>query len=89
MSQDGKKEYRSPPRKLIRFFAKSRDQWKQKCQSAKATVKRLENRVRYLEQSKAQWKARARSQEAEVAALRAQLAASEQDRGKKNESAQR
>jgi hypothetical protein len=44
--------YTSPPRKLIRFFHKSRDQWKAKCQEAKVVVKRLENRVRFLEKSK-------------------------------------
>ena len=64
--------YTSPPRKLIRFFKKSRDQWKAKCQRAKATVKRLENRVRFLEKSKAQWKARAQELEAENARLKAQ-----------------
>ena len=63
--------YTSPPRKLIRFFEKSRDQWKAKCQRAKATVKRLENRVRFLEKSKAQWKARAQELEAENARLKA------------------
>jgi hypothetical protein len=64
--------YKSPMRKLIRFFEKSRDQWKAKCQTAKATVKRLQNRVRYLEQSKAAWKQRAQQLECEVAQLRAQ-----------------
>ena len=64
--------YTSPPRKLIRFFEKSRDQWKAKCQRAKATVKRLENRVRFLEKSKDEWKARAQELEAENAHLKAQ-----------------
>ena len=65
--------YTSPPRKLIRFFHKSRDQWKAKCQEAKVVVKRLENRVRFLEKSKDTWKAKARSPEAENAQLKAQL----------------
>lgn len=47
------KTYKSPRRKLVRFFEKSRDQWKTKHQQAKADVKRLTNRVRFLEQSKA------------------------------------
>ena len=64
--------YTSPPRKLIRFFEKSRDQWKAKCQRAKATVKRLENRVRFLEKSKAQWKSKAQALEKENAHLKAQ-----------------
>jgi len=65
--------YTSPPRKLIRFFLKSRDQWKAKCLTAKAAIKRMENRVRFLEQSKALWKQRAQALEAEVAQLRVQL----------------
>ena len=64
--------YTSPPRKLIRFFHKSRDQWKAKCQNAKAVVKRLENRVRFLEQSKDEWKAKAQALSAENARLKAQ-----------------
>jgi phage shock protein A len=64
--------YTSPPRKLLRFFLTSRDQWKAKCQRAKATVKRLENRVRFLEKSKAEWKSRARELEKEKAHLKAQ-----------------
>lgn len=65
--------YKSPPRKLIRFFEKSRDQWKAKCRAAKEKIKRLQHRVRYLEQSKAEWKERAQTLEAEVAHLQAQL----------------
>ncbi len=48
------KAYKSPRRKLVRFFEKSRDQWKSKHHQAKADVKRLTNRVRFLEQSKAE-----------------------------------
>ena len=48
-----RKTYKSPRRKLVRFFEKSRDQWKTKHHQAKADVKRLTNRVRFLERSKA------------------------------------
>jgi len=47
------KTYKSPRRKLVRFFEKSRDQWKTKHHQVKVDVKRLTNRVRFLEQSKA------------------------------------
>ncbi len=47
------KTYKSPRRKLVRFFEKSRDQWKTKHHQAKADVKRLTNRIRFLKQSKA------------------------------------
>ena len=59
------KPYRSPWRKLLRFFERSRDGWKRRCLEAKATTKRLGNRVRQLEASRDLWKKRARqSQEA-------------------------
>ena len=71
MSEETDPRYKSPKHKLIRFFEKSRDQWKAKCQTAKVTVKRLENRVRFLEKSKAHWKARAQALAAENARLKA------------------
>jgi uncharacterized protein YlxW (UPF0749 family) len=49
-------EYKSPRRKLVTFFEKSRDQWKEKSSEAKAKVKQLKNRVRFLEKSKEQLK---------------------------------
>lgn len=39
------KAYKSPQRKLVPFFARSRDQWKEKCRSAKATLKQLKKKV--------------------------------------------
>lgn len=72
------KDYKSPPRKLIRFFEQSRAQWKAKHREAKAMVKRLKNRVRFLEKSKAHWKRRAQELERELAQLQAQERASEQ-----------
>ena len=71
MAQENDLPYSSSPRKLLRFFLKSRDPWKAKCQRAKTTVKRLENRVRFLENSKAQWKAKAQALEQEQAHLKA------------------
>ncbi len=81
MKKAGKgKEYKSPQRKLVKFFEKSRDQWKSKCIEAKATVKRLKNRVRFLEKSKDQWKSRVKELEEELA----QMKAKEQEREKNN-----
>ena len=37
--------YRSPQRKLVTFFAQSRDQWKEKCRGAKASLKQLKKKV--------------------------------------------
>ena len=39
------KTYKSPQHKLVPFFAQSRDQWKEKCRGAKATLKQLKKKV--------------------------------------------
>jgi len=46
-------EYKSPKSKLVTFFRKSRDQWKEKARESKAVIKRLKNRIVFLEKSKA------------------------------------
>jgi len=69
-STSGNKTYTSPVKKLVRFFEKSRDQWKAKHHQLKALVKRLENRVRFLEKSKEHWKSRVKELEGEVARLK-------------------
>ena len=65
------KGYKSPQRKLVKFFEKSRDRWKAKCREAKIEVKRLKNRVRFLEKSKEHWKSRVQELEAELARVKA------------------
>lgn len=63
-------EFKSPLRKLIRFFQRSRDGWKRKYQDSKRENKKLSNQVRAVEKSRAHWRelarqARRRSQEIE------------------------
>jgi hypothetical protein len=53
------KEYKSPVRKLTRFFEKSRDQWKAKCREAKRMIRLLKSRIRFLEKSRDRWRQRA------------------------------
>jgi len=65
-------DYKSPLRKLVKFFEQSRNQWKEKSIEAKSTIKRLSNRVRYLETTKAEWKQRAILFEKELKQLRLQ-----------------
>lgn len=72
MNERAKKVYKSPRRKLVSFFEKSRDQWKSKCVQAKATVKKLKHRIGYLEESKAEWKKRAKELETELDRMKAQ-----------------
>ncbi len=72
MNERKEQSYKSPIRKLVRFFEKSRDQWKAKCLDAKATAKGLRHRIRYLEQSKVEWKTKAKELEKELARIKAQ-----------------
>ena len=48
------RSYKSPVRKLIRFFEESRNQWKAKCLNAKYQIKLLSNKIGYLEKRKAE-----------------------------------
>ena len=66
------KTYKSPQRKLVKFFEKSRNGWKAKCREAKRSVKRLKNRIRFLQQSKGEWKNRAQNLEREIQRLNAE-----------------
>ena len=73
------KSYKSPQRKLVRFFEKSRGQWKAKCREAKTSVKRLSNRMRFLEKSKDRLQDRVRGLEADIAQLKAQVRARDKE----------
>jgi hypothetical protein len=73
------KPYKSPPRKLTRFFEKSRNQWKAKYLEAKAGVKRLQNGMRFLERSKEGWKTRVSTLEVELSALKAHIRAQDKE----------
>lgn len=83
MNERAKRVYKSPRRKLVSFFETSRNQWKSKCQEAKATIKRLNNRIRYLESSKAEWKERAKEVQKELDRIKAQQTQAQED-DKKN-----
>lgn len=73
------KNYKSPQRKLVKFFEKSRNKWKGKCQEAKSKVKKLNNRIRFLEKSKDQWKTRVKELEEELTAIRSMELAREEE----------
>lgn len=72
MNERKAKAYKSPVRKLVRFFEKSRDKWKVKCLEANTAAKGLKHRIRYLEQSKVEWKTKAKELEKELARMKAQ-----------------
>jgi hypothetical protein len=51
-----KNNYKSPVRKLVNFFEKSRDNWKEKYQLNKKENKKLKNKVCALKVSQQKWK---------------------------------
>ena len=55
MEATSEKTYSSPQRKLVKFFERSRNQWKAKAGAAKTVLKRLGTRVRRLERTKADY----------------------------------
>jgi chromosome segregation ATPase len=73
------KSYKSPQRKLVKFFEKSRNQWKAKCLEAKSKVKQLKNKVRFLEESRQQWKSRTKELKEELAQMKAKEQAREKE----------
>ena len=68
-------EWKSPVRKLVAFFQKSRDGWKAKQQALQVCLKKEQNQVRAVEQSRANWRARAEAAEQQVERLSAELMA--------------
>ena len=72
-----KSVYKSPEKKLIRFFETSRNKWKAKARESKRVLKRLKNRIRFLETSRARWKDKAKRLEGELAQMKARERVSE------------
>lgn len=65
--------YKSPASKLVRFFRKSRDQWKEKCQERKRLCRKLSNQVRVVEASRRRWKQEAKDARREVQKARREV----------------
>ncbi len=73
-SKSESREFRSPQRKLVRFFQRSRDNWKRKCREAKQRCKLLANQVRAVEKSRERWHAEAEAARRRVEELEQTLA---------------
>ena len=58
--------YRSPARKLVTFFKRSRDKWKSKCQQGKYQIKLLKKRLLYMQKRRTELKSRIAELETEV-----------------------
>ncbi len=72
--------FRSPLRKLVTFFQKSRDAWKQKCQQAKYELKLLKRRYANLQRSRDHWQQQFRQVEAQRQQLQTQVAVLSKER---------
>ena len=72
MTTDGT-TYKSRPRVLLEFFRRSRDNWKRKCQEAKASLKLAKNQNRAVQESRAKWRAEAKELEAELRRMREEV----------------
>jgi hypothetical protein len=66
------KASKSPQRKLVPFFARSRDQWKEKCRGAKASLKQLKKNVQRGEARQRRQQERLQALAREVGELQAE-----------------
>ncbi len=67
--------FKSPLPKLVRFFQKSRDGWKRKCQQAKVECRCWANQARAVARSRDEWRRRAEASARELCSVKAELAA--------------
>jgi hypothetical protein len=72
-------QYRSPRKKLLRFFVGSRDGWKAKCAEAHEDRKLLANQVRAVEKSREQWRRLAEERKQQIVELERELAGLKKD----------
>lgn len=73
-AQSKERSYKSPVRKLLRFFQNSRDQWKAKHQELKKQLKKEQNQVRAVEKSRAAWREKAEAAARRIRELERELA---------------
>jgi hypothetical protein len=66
-------EFVSPLKKLVRFFRKSRDSWKEKHRNVKSQLKLCQNQTRAVEKSRAHWREQARAAQSELLEFKRQL----------------
>jgi chromosome segregation ATPase len=74
MDPTHEKIYTSPPRKLVKFFAHSRDRWKAKSRATKTVLKRLGTRLGRVERRNAAYQEQVAALQAQVAEWQAQHA---------------
>lgn len=56
MATKVEQEFRSPVSKLLSFFHRSRDKWKQQCQEARRKLRKTKERLAQVRQRRDYWK---------------------------------
>ncbi len=74
------KVYKSPTKKLVHFFEKSRDNWKRKYKATKETVRYLNYKMRALERSRDNWKKKAQEEKEKLKIAEEKIKAYEKKR---------
>ncbi len=67
------RDWKSPLRKLVRFFEHSRNQWKTKYAAKRNECKLMGNQVRAVEKSRAKWRQAAQQAQTRVCELQREL----------------
>ena len=67
------KEYRSPRYKLVRFFERSRNNWKRKSHGRKVLIKRLTSRLQKMRVGRDRWRERAAALQDELGRVQDEL----------------
>jgi hypothetical protein len=73
LPEQSSEEWKSPLRKLARFFLGSRDRWKSKYVAIKKRCKELGSQVRAVEKSREKWKKDAKQAFQQVRQLQQEL----------------
>src|SRR5262245_28121083 len=73
MSETCATVYKSPVSKLLPFFERSRNRWKEKHHSLKAKCKKLSNQVRAVEKSRQLWKQLVQEEQQRIRELEREL----------------
>lgn len=67
------REYKSPLKKLAKFFEQSRDRWKKRAINLSKDVIRYKNRIKFLESSKSKIKTELKLTKEKLMALECEL----------------
>lgn len=66
-------DYKSPLRKLVKHFKKSRDKWKERALESSNNIIRYKNRIKFLESSKSKVKSELKTLKAKLTSIETEL----------------